>query len=148
MANPSKPSIPISGLEVVGRGIYLRPRQPYELKDVLFRRDSNRPYFSRETAQAYDLPEGYEVNDSPPMPANQALNQTLIEESWERLDKQMGVNASVAASNSLFSIDVNASQTRNLRAEEDSYYALRTSFIPLWTVYLPNVAGFSESTFA
>jgi hypothetical protein len=140
---------PIPGLEMVGRGVYLRPRQPYELKDILFKRerDKNRSYYSAEAGQAYSVPEGYEVNDSPPMPADEALNQTFIEESWERFDKQMGVSANLAASNSLFSVDVNANQVGQLHSEEDSYYALRNSFIPFWNVYLPNVTGFPEKTF-
>lgn len=134
----------ITGLEVVGRGIYIRPRQPYELKDVLFERKDFRPYISKETGEEYGIPGGYAVNDSPPMPANQALNQTVIEESWERFDKQMGLDANLAVSNSLFSVDANSSQTKQLRSEDEAYYALRCSFIPLWTVYLPNVSGVSE----
>ena len=32
----------------------------------------------------------------------------------------------------MFSIDANASQTTPLRCEEEAYYALWSSFIPLW----------------
>lgn len=138
---------PIPGLEVVGRGVYLRPRQPYELKEVFFKRDKNWVYYSRETGQSFAVPEGYEVNDSPPMPSDEALNQTFIEESWERLDDQVSLSANVAASNSVFSIDVNVGQTRQFRSEENAYYALRSSCIPLWNVYLPNTAGFSDKIF-
>jgi hypothetical protein len=147
MTNQSKEFLPIPGLEVVGRGIYLRPHQPYELKDVLFKRENPRPYYSKETGETYFVPDVYEVNDSPPMPAKQALNQVLIEESWERFDKLMGLDANLAVSNTLFSVDATASQTKQLRSEEDSYYALRNSFIPLWTVYLPNVTLLPENTF-
>ena len=139
------PFAPIPGLDVVGRGIYLRPRQPYELKDALFKQNLSRTYYSREVEQTYAVPKGYEVNDSPPMPADQALNQTLIEESWERFDKQLGLNTKLAASNAIFSIDVNSNQTSNLHSEQDSYYALRSSFIPFWSVYLPGTARFSET---
>ncbi len=139
------PPDPIPGLDVVGHGIYLRTRQPYELKDVLFKWGSNRTYCSREIDKNYAIPEGYEVNDSPPMPADQALNQTLIEESWERLDKQLGLNTQLAASNAIFSIGVNSNQTSNLLSERDCYYALRSSFIPFWSVYLPGTARFSET---
>jgi len=137
----------ITGLEVVGRGIYLRPRQPYELKDVLFERKDYRSYISKETGEEYAIPAGYAINDSPPMPANQALNQTIIEESWERFDKQMGLDTNLAVSNSLFSIDVSSSQTKQLRSNEEAYYALRSSFIPLWTIYLPNISEFSQQNF-
>jgi MAC/Perforin domain/Hemopexin len=139
--------LPIPGLEVVGRGVYLRPQQPYELKDILFKRENDQAYYSKETGQTYTVPEGYEVNDSPPMPATQALNQVVIEESWERFEKQTSLDASLAVSNAPFSIDVNASQTGQLRREEEAYYALRNSFIPLWTLYIPNTTRFSEMAF-
>ncbi len=80
--------MPIPGLDVVGRGVYVRPQQPYELKGILFPRSNDQHYYSKETGQTYAVPEGYEVNDSPPMPADQALNQVLIEESWDRFEKQ------------------------------------------------------------
>ena len=138
---------PISGLEVVGRGIYIRPRQPYELKDVLFQRRDHRVIRSRETVERYTLPAGYEVNDSPPMPANQSLNQTMIEESWERFDKRFSLDASVAAGNGLFTVDVNTSQSQQASSQEECYYALRSSFIPLWTVYLTSTADFPDDYF-
>jgi hypothetical protein len=120
MKTPSQKFLPIQGLEVVGRGVYLKPNQPYELKDVLFKHENGRPYYSNETRQTYTFPEGYQVNDSPPMPAAQALNQVVIEESWERFEKQTSLDASCAVSNAPFSIDVNASQTGQLRREEGS----------------------------
>ncbi len=139
---------PIPGFEVVGRGVYLRPQQPYELKPVLLSLDNeHRTYYSKETDQTYLLPEGYEINDSPPMPASQSLNHTVIEESWEHFDKQLGFDANLAASNLLFSIDANAAQTKQLRSGEESYYALRSSFIPFWTLYLPNATEISDDLF-
>ncbi|MGH8656739.1 MAG: hemopexin repeat-containing protein [Gammaproteobacteria bacterium] len=147
MKTPTQKFFPIQGLEVVGRGVYLRPNQPYELKSVLFTRDNDQAYYSKETGATWAVPEGYEVNDSPPMPAAQALNQVVIEESWERFEKQQSLDASLAVSNAPFSIDVNASQTGQLRREEEAYYALRNSFIPLWTLYIPNTGTFSETTF-
>ncbi|MGH8473142.1 MAG: hypothetical protein ACREVJ_11950, partial [Gammaproteobacteria bacterium] len=103
MTTPTQQFLPIQGLEAVGRGVYLRPNQPYELKDVLFKRDNDETYYSPETGQTYTVPEGYEVNDSPPMPAAQALNQVLIEESWERFEKKESLDASLAVSNAPFS---------------------------------------------
>lgn len=138
---------PITGLEVVGRGIYIQPRRPYELKDILFQRQDHRIIHSRETQQGYAIPSGYEVNDSPPMPPNQSLNQTLIEESWERFDKQFSLDASVAAGNGLFTVDASMSQSSQSSAQEECYYALRSSFIPLWTVYLASAAHFSDRHF-
>ncbi len=137
----------IPGLEVVGRGVYLRPNQPYQLKTVLFDRTEYVPYFSKETAITYAVPVGYEVNDSPPMPATQALNQSLVEESWDRFEKRTSLDANVAVGSAPFSVDVNASQTGQLRQEEESYYAMRTSFIPLWTVYLPSIGSISDEDF-
>ncbi|MGH8552985.1 MAG: hemopexin repeat-containing protein, partial [Methylococcales bacterium] len=88
-----------------------------------------------------------EVNDSPPMPASKALNQTMIEESWERFDKQTSVDVGLTVSAAPFSVDVNASQMRQVRASEDAYYALRNSFVPLWTLYIPNSSALPEGTF-
>ena len=74
----------LPGLDSVGHGIFVRPNGPYELKRVLFRRDKYRLTSFRDAGQAYYLPEGYEIDDSPPMPANQLLNQVMIEESYDR----------------------------------------------------------------
>lgn len=134
----------LPGLDLVGRGMYLRPYQPYDLRRVLFRRENYRLSCPRETPQAYRIPEGYDVNDSPPMPADQALNQTMIEESWERFDKQLSIDANQAVSNGVFSINAGTSQATHLRAEEDAYYALRSSFIPLWTVYVSDTSTSTE----
>jgi hypothetical protein len=136
---------PIIGLEVVGRGIRLRPHQPYELKKVLFKRTlSDKTFQACETGKTYSVPDNYEINESPPMPANQAIGQIIIEESWEHFDKRLSIDANVAASHSVFSIDINAGQAKQLRSEEESFYAIRTSFIPFWTLYLPDVMSFSE----
>lgn len=138
---------PIPGLEVVGHGVYVRPNQPYSLKPVLFTRDEGWAYYSKETKERYTVPEGYEVDDSPPMPAARALNQVIIEESWERFEKQTSLDAGLATSNAPFSIDVNIGQAAQLRREEEAYYASRDSFIPLWTVYIPSTATFSDTAF-
>jgi len=138
---------PIIGLEVVGRGIRLRPHQAYELKKVLFKRAlSGRTFHALETGATYSVPDGYEVNESPPMPANQAIGQIIIEESWEHFDKRLSIDANVAASHNVFSIDINAGQAEQLRSQEESFYAMRTSFIPFWTLYLPDVMAFFEQT--
>jgi hypothetical protein len=135
------------GLDVVGRGMYLRPNQPYELKEVVFERKNFVDYFSPETGLTYAIPEGYEVDDSPPMPATQALNQTIIEESWDRFNKQTSLDASLAVGVAPFSIDINASQAAHLRQDEDSYYATRTSFIPLWALYIPSTRQLSPDDY-
>jgi hypothetical protein len=92
-------------------------------------------------------PAGYEVSDSPPMPENQALNHTFIEESWDRFGKQVNESASVAASNAVFNIDANANQISSLRSDQEAYYALRNSFLPFWCVYLSDTAGLPPETF-
>ena len=148
MPNSSAKNLPLPGLDVVGRGVYLRPHQVYELKEVLFPRDGGeQTYDSTETGQTYHFPATYAINDSPPLPTRQALNQVLLEESWDRFYKQMGVDANSALSNGIFSVDASASQTKQLRAEEEAYYALRSSFIPLWTVYLPDISRIPAETF-
>lgn len=137
----------LPGLDMVGRGVFLRPQQPFELRGLLFRRESWRSYPSKETGETYDIPDGYEINDSPPMPASQALNQVRVEESWERFEKSTSLDVSAAAGNGPVSVDVNASQSSQLRSEEDSYYAVRNSFIPLWSIYIPDGQGFIDSDF-
>ncbi|MGQ0679631.1 MAG: hemopexin repeat-containing protein [Actinomycetota bacterium] len=137
---------PIPGLELVGRGVTIRPNQPYELRSVLFARTENQSYYSRETGETFILPVGYEVNDSPPMPANQMLNQTIVEESWERFEKQLSFDASLAASHLPVTIDVSASRAEHLRRSEDAYYATRTSFIPLYSLYIPSTQDLDDWT--
>lgn len=137
----------LPGLDMVGRGVYLRPQQPFELRRLLFHRDTWQLYHSKETSETYQIPEGYDVNDSPPMPASQALNQMRIEESWERFESSTSLDLSAAVGNGPVSVDVNASQSSQLRSEEDSYYALRNSFIPLWSIYIPDDQGFIDSDF-
>lgn len=138
---PGEPShgsalIDIPGLDAVGHGIYLRPHQPHELKRVLFRRANYRPVAFKDAEDDYHLPHGYEVDDSPPMPANQFLNQVLIEESFDRFNKQMSLDANLAVGTGAFSISASASLGKQLRTSEEAYYALRSSCIPLWSVYL------------
>jgi hypothetical protein len=129
---------PLPGLEVVGRGIFLRPYQPYSLGQLLFKRDQHRTISSKETKETYAIPVGYEVNDSPPFPMNESLNQVVIEESWERFEKQMNLDANVALSSTAFSISATSTWNSRLRAEQEAYYAVRSSFVPLWSVYVPN----------
>jgi hypothetical protein len=147
MVNSQDEAPVIPGLDMVGRGVFLRPQQPFELKGVLFPQDEYALYPSKETGLVYRVPKGYEVNDSPPMPASQALNQTMIEESWERFEKQTSLDVTAATSNAPFSVDVNASPTGQLRSEDDAYYALRNSFIPLWAVYIPGNVGIAQEGF-
>ncbi len=130
---------PLPGSGVVGRGIYLLPRQTYILKDFLFKRDEEYAYTSTDTGATFGVPGPYAINESPPMPSDRMLNQTLIEETFERFDKQMGLDLSIAGGTQGFSIDAQASQSKRFRSEEEAFYALRCSFVPLWTVYLPDV---------
>ncbi len=136
---------PLPGTDVVGRGIYLRPYQPYVLKDFLFQQGHPTPYFSKEAGQTFSVPDCYAINESPPMPSNRMINQTVIEESFERFDKQFGLDVSVASGVQGFSIDAQATQSKHLRSEEDSYYALRCSFIPLWSIYISSLENLIDS---
>ena len=144
MATAAKPLVPIPGLEAVGHGIYVRPDQPYQVKDVLFERKGTRPYYSQETDHTYAVPETYAVDSAPPMPSSQALNRTLLEESWERFEKLTSLDTSLTIGTTPFSLDVTMNQSSQLRTEEDSYYAMRTSFVPLWSIYIPTAYGFSD----
>ncbi len=77
MTKQTRDLLPIPESKIVGRGIYIRPRQPYELKEKLIKLSDSKSYYAKETDQTYSIPGGYEVNDSPPLPANQMLNQTV-----------------------------------------------------------------------
>jgi len=136
---------PIPGSDIIGRGIYIRPRQPYELKPVLFNQISQTPksgsfqtYTHSSTGKSYRVPAGYAVNPSPPLPADQSFGQTLVEESWSRFSKELTLNANVSTSNTSV-IDASAFQASTVKSGEDSYYALKSSFVPLWNLYMPSV---------
>ena len=141
MKKARQDSLPMPGVNLVGRGIALMPYQPYQLRDVLFTRSNERSYCSVETGQTYLIPEGYEVNENPPMPANKALNQVMIEESFERFNKSTSLDSNVAVGGGVFSISANLSSSNQVQSEEEAYYALRSSFIPLWTIFLPSSTG-------
>ena len=140
---------PVIGLEVVGRGIYLRPHAPYRLTRLLFPYADNgwHTFKSQETEATYAVPKGYEVFDSAPMPANQAQNKVTIEESFDRFEKELHADASTAISSATFSVDATASQAKALRTSEDAYYALRDSFISFWAVYLSDTSLVPDDTF-
>ncbi len=141
MKKEQQNALPMPGVNLVGRGITLMPYQPYQLREVLFARGKERSYCSVETGQTYLIPQGYEVNENPPMPANKALNQVMIEESFERFHKSTSLDTNVAVSGGVFSISANLSSSNQMRSDEEAYYALRSSFIALWTIFLPNSIG-------
>src|SRR5689334_25409252 len=124
---PTTEALPIPGLDVVGHGLYLRPYSPYELRGVLFPRRNPRVITMRDATTTYCVPEGYDVDDSPPMPAAQLLNQVKIEESWDRFNKQMSLDTNVASGSASFSISASANNAREMRAEQEAYYAVRSS---------------------
>lgn len=131
---------PIPGADMVGRGIFIRPRQAYELKMVLFDRGQTPPsvYHCLANDTRYLVPRGCEVNSSPPMPPEQSLGETLIEESWDRFGKQVTFNSSAAAKTSFITIDPTALDASSFKTQEDAYYALRNAFVPFFTVYMPD----------
>ncbi|HWD08258.1 MAG TPA: MAC/perforin domain-containing protein, partial [Actinomycetota bacterium] len=143
--SPRRPLEPIPGLDAVGRGMFIRPGQPHYLREVIFKRTANVAYRSAETGLVYGVPETYAVDSSPPMPSSEALNKTLLADSWERFEKQTSVDASLTVSRAPFSLDLTVHQTAQLRQEEDCYYAMRTSFVPLWSVYIPTAHGFPDA---
>ena len=135
---------PIIGLDMVGRGIRLKYHQVYELKEVLLKRTKhNQVFHAIETGQNYLVPaDGYAVDASHPLPTDQ--HRIIIEDSWEEFDKHFKIDSNEATSHHVFSVEVRMGQTKQLHSEEDSYYVAKTSFIPFWTLYLPNVTILSE----
>jgi hypothetical protein len=142
----------VPGGELIGRGIHIRPRQPYELKEVLFDdlkavlldrehqpTSSYYRYYSQANNKTYIVPHQCEINGSPPLPANQSAAETLIEESWERFSNQLTFNVSASVNAPLVTIDPSALHATNLKSEEDSSYAMRNAFVPLFSIYLPSV---------
>lgn len=132
---------PIPGGDMIGRGIVIKPRQAYELKKVLFDRGQSPAsvYHCGANKISYLVPRGCEVNSSPPMPPEQSLGETLIEESWDRFGKQLTSNTSAAVKASFITIDPSALQASSLKSQEDAYYALRNAFVPFFTVYMPDI---------
>ena len=59
--------------------------------------------------------------------------------------KELTLNVKAAVSSNLISIDPTAFRATELRSEEDSYYALRSSFIAFWNLSLINVPSASHS---
>ena len=103
MSNNNKPTAaPLPGLDVVGRGIYLRPRQPYELKKLIFAQQNFYEHVAGENGKTYSVPKGYAINESPPMPSGMSLNRIEVEESSERLDKQNSLDAEMSGWRRLF----------------------------------------------
>jgi MAC/Perforin domain len=147
MVDSNDDSSMIPALDVVGRGLFVKPQQIFELRGILFHRYTFKIYPSKETCDTYHLTDGYEVHDSQPMLASVALKQMQIEESRERFEKSTSLDLTAAARNNRFIVDDNASQSSQLRSEEDSYYALRNSFLPLWSIYIPDNQDFSDSDF-
>jgi len=139
--------LPLPGIDVVGRGLLLRPRQPYALKKILFPQESFRNYFTVDAGVNYQVPAGYDVNDSPPMPSGAALNRLVIEESIERLDKKLNQEASISCGTDAFNVDANSSQTAQVQRNSDAYYASRISFIPFLTVYIADAHILSQEIF-
>lgn len=137
-------SPPIIGLDVVGHGITLMPDQAYELKEVLFKTmPGNRIFYSTATGKTYSVPDKYQVTENPSVPASQGLDEIIVEDSWERFEKHFHIDAHMVASHNVLSVDVKTSQIKQLHSAEDSFYALRSFFIPLWTLYIPDVTAFS-----
>jgi hypothetical protein len=143
------PEKPITGLELVGRGIYLRPRAPYRLTRLLFpyADEGWRPFDSQTTGVTYTVPKGYEVSESAPAPANKAQNKITIEESFDRFEKTLRLDVSASTGAGMFSVDASAAQSSALRTSEDAYYAMRDSFISFWAVYLSDTTVVPDDTF-
>ena len=136
--------LPLPGLDVVGRGLYLRPHHPYELRAQLFAQREPRPYYSREADETYAVPAGYAVNESPPPPAGAALSRITVEESWERFSKSRALDYGSAAGSLVFNVSANAHFGSELRVEQEAYYGARSSFVALWSVYLVDATTPSE----
>jgi hypothetical protein len=131
---------PVPGANIIGRGIYIKARQPYELKGFIVEpgREQLQTYTSRETKLIYWVPDNCIINDSPPT-SDQSVSETVVEESWDRFGNELKLNVNAAAGNGLFSFDPTGVRTSDLRADNDSYYALRSAFIALWNLSLMSV---------
>jgi hypothetical protein len=135
------PAAPIPGSELLGRGIYIKAREPYEFRDLLFEKEpgtSQRLLRIHGMTRRYIVPEDCQVNESPPLPAGRPTGVVLFEESWDRFGSELKVSANAAASSGTLSLDATSFHASSLQAVEDSYYALRSSYVPLWNVYMPN----------
>lgn len=138
----------LPGLELVGRGIYLRSHKSYELKSLIFAQNAGgKDVGITATKKTYLVPSGYEVNSSPPMPENRSLNHVVIEDSSNKFSKTASFDANTAVCTSIFNIDANMNQNSCFSSEEDGYYATRNTFIPLFAVYIPDITTLDDSVF-
>jgi len=136
---------PIIGLDVVGRGIRFTPYQPYELKEVLFKRTHlNHIFHAVEEGKIYSVPDGYEVDEISPMSANQALSQIIIDESWDSFKKRFNIDPHITASHQVVNVEVKTGELKQLRSDEEAYYAARHFFMAFWTLSLSDVTRFSD----
>src|SRR5262245_29250591 len=141
IAGPPHTLPPIAGLDVLGRGIKLIPSQLYELKGHLLNRGNKEelPYIYSSNSQSYSFLDRCVIDESPPVPAQQALNQTIIVESFERLRSMLSIDYNVAASYGPLNVNVGSARSKNFYKTQDTYYVLRNAFVPLWMVYLPRI---------
>ena len=140
VASATAPLYPLPGLEIVGRGVSIRPGLPYELKDCLVKPGSNHaPFHSIDTGRTYSVPENYSVNQSPPMSVNSALGQTHIFESHESLKEMLSVDTKASMGSGPFSVDMSLQNMQSMETSENRTFAVRRNFIPLWEVYLPDI---------
>jgi hypothetical protein len=137
--HPPEPEM-IPGLELLGRGLFIQPGEPYDLRDLLWQAaEETTTYNCKDTGHIYKVPVNVGVNSTPTIPSGAALGRTTITESFEQLEKDFSVDANVAAGAGPFTVNASANQVESLRTKEQSVYAINQNFIPLWEVYLPDL---------
>jgi len=135
VSNATVQAIPEPGQNFVGRGMKLLPSTPYSLKNYLLSLGSEGAVFQPQGGgRTYRFGANCIVDQSPPIPDGQLINDTLVTESQERLQELFSLDARVAASDSAFSVGLDGQWLQS--DEQASYYAVKSSFIAIWSTSL------------
>ncbi len=135
---------PIPGLTMIGRGMKYFPGSPYQLRQVILPRstDPANPgralFYFPALKRFYWYLDGLGIDPSPPMPEGVSLNHTIVESNFQRMVEVTSKAQNIDLSSSLF-LDSSEECLSRVQYESDTYYGQKTMFVPLWSLYFPQV---------
>ncbi len=135
---------PIPGLTMIGRGLKYLPGSPYSLKQIILPRTTDAAghhralFYSPALKRYYWYLDGIAVDPTPPVPEGAYLNCTVVESSFQRMVDVTSNTEKIDLSSNLF-LDCSADSLSQIQFDTDTYYGQKTMFVPLWSLYFPNV---------
>lgn len=135
---------PIPGLTMIGRGMKYFPGSPYMLKQIVLPRttdsagDHRALFYFPALKRYYWYLDGIAVDPSPPMPEGAWLNHTIVESSFQRMVETTSKAENVDLTSTLF-LDSSDASLSQMQYETDTYYGQKTLFVPLWSLYFPQI---------